>query len=106
MPIPPDNKWQCTKQNNLSLLATLCILGVLMQYRTEQRSVAHQECYFCQMFPFLAEMAHQSPYGTGVLFLPSCLNSTLPHVKCAVIGFKSVPVLACELNCVYPGSCT
>ena len=37
-------------------------------------AVAHQECCFCQFWfvPFLAEMAHhdQSPYRTGVLFLP------------------------------------
>ena len=43
-----------------SLLASLCILGVL------------EYCFYQFWFvvPFLAEMAHQSPYRTGVLFLP------------------------------------
>ena len=36
-------------------------------------AVAHQEYCFYQFWfvvPFLAEIAHQSPYRTGVLFLP------------------------------------
>ena len=42
--------------------------------------------------PFLAEMAHQSPYRTGVLF---CL---IDMSKCAIIfiGFQSVPLLTCK----------
>ena len=32
-------------------------------------AVAHQECCFCQFWLIVPEMAHQSPYRTGVLFL-------------------------------------
>ena len=51
-------------------LASLCILGLLQLLLTRSAVSAN----FGLLFHFWAEMAHQSPYRTGVLCLPILAN--------------------------------
>ena len=44
----------------------------------------------------LTGMAHQSPYGTGVLFWQFWLNSKIGMSNCAIIGMQSMVSIMCQ----------